>query len=95
MKSFSTFTIATTLALITVFFSAATKKVQNEEWISLFNGKDISNWFVKIQHHETGDNFGIRSAWKMALLKCATINTIHSTNSSGICILNNPTPTII
>ncbi|MES2373793.1 MAG: DUF1080 domain-containing protein [Bacteroidota bacterium] len=29
-----------------------------EEWISLFNGKDINNWFVKIQHHETGDNYG-------------------------------------
>lgn len=29
-----------------------------EEWIDLFNGKDIDDWFVKIQHHETGDNFG-------------------------------------
>ena len=28
------------------------------EWISLFNGKDIKDWFVKIQHHETGDNYG-------------------------------------
>ena len=29
-----------------------------EDWIALFNGKDISDWFVKIQHHETGDNYG-------------------------------------
>ncbi|MES2332345.1 MAG: DUF1080 domain-containing protein [Bacteroidota bacterium] len=29
-----------------------------EEWISLFNGKDIKDWFVKIQHHETGENYG-------------------------------------
>jgi len=29
-----------------------------DKWISLFNGKDINDWFVKIQHHETGDNFG-------------------------------------
>ncbi len=38
------------------------KETQNkpsaEEWISLFNGKDIKDWFVKIQHHETGDNYG-------------------------------------
>ncbi|PZR26971.1 MAG: DUF1080 domain-containing protein [Citrobacter freundii] len=27
-------------------------------WIKLFNGKDINDWFVKIQHHETGENFG-------------------------------------
>ncbi|MES2830243.1 MAG: DUF1080 domain-containing protein [Bacteroidota bacterium] len=24
----------------------------------LFNGKDIDDWFVKIYHHETGNNFG-------------------------------------
>ncbi|WP_276482148.1 3-keto-disaccharide hydrolase [Paraflavitalea pollutisoli] len=28
------------------------------KWISLFNGKDIDDWFVKIQHHEVGVNFG-------------------------------------
>ncbi len=28
------------------------------KWISLFNGKDLNDWFVKIQHHEVGDNFG-------------------------------------
>lgn len=26
-------------------------------WIELFNGKDINNWMVKINHHEVGDNF--------------------------------------
>lgn len=29
-----------------------------EEWIQLFNGKDINDWMVKIHHHETGDNYG-------------------------------------
>jgi hypothetical protein len=27
-------------------------------WQSLFNGKDLSGWIVKINHHETGVNFG-------------------------------------
>lgn len=27
-------------------------------WKKLFNGKDINDWFVKINHHETGVNFG-------------------------------------
>lgn len=27
-------------------------------WKTLFNGKDINDWTVKINHHETGDNFG-------------------------------------
>lgn len=33
-------------------------KAEKQEWISLFNGKDINDWIVKIHHHETGDNFG-------------------------------------
>ncbi|HET9746850.1 MAG TPA: DUF1080 domain-containing protein [Chitinophagaceae bacterium] len=28
------------------------------KWIALFNGKDISDWLVKIHRHETGENFG-------------------------------------
>ena len=28
------------------------------DWVSLFNGKDINDWVVKIHHHETGENFG-------------------------------------
>jgi len=31
---------------------------KKSEWMSLFNGKDINDWVVKINGHETGDNFG-------------------------------------
>ena len=30
----------------------------SEDWINLFNGKDINDWVPKINHHETGENFG-------------------------------------
>ncbi len=33
-------------------------KVSKEDWVSLFNGKDIKDWTVKIHHHEVGDNYG-------------------------------------
>ena len=36
----------------------AQHKSTKEEWIPLFNGKDLNDWFVKIQHHETGVNYG-------------------------------------
>jgi hypothetical protein len=36
----------------------AQKKPVNNNWMSLFNGKDIKDWIVKIHHHETGVNFG-------------------------------------
>lgn len=34
------------------------KTTATNEWVSLFNGKDINNWVVKIQHHDVGVNFG-------------------------------------
>ena len=27
------------------------------DWISLFNGRDLSGWTAKIRHHEPGDNY--------------------------------------
>lgn len=28
------------------------------KWIRLFNGKDLRDWIVKINHHDVGENFG-------------------------------------
>ncbi|MEP6626836.1 MAG: DUF1080 domain-containing protein [Ginsengibacter sp.] len=28
------------------------------KWVSLFNGKDINDWVVKIHHHKVNENFG-------------------------------------
>jgi len=55
------------IRFVIFFFVVATiaacepaQKVQtnNNGWVSLFNGRDINDWIVKIQHHEVGDNFG-------------------------------------
>jgi hypothetical protein len=37
----------------TIQYNTATGK-----WITLFNGKDINDWIVKIHHHDVGDNYG-------------------------------------
>ena len=37
------------------FFSFAQDQ---EEWIQLFNGKDLSGWDVKIKGFDLNDNFG-------------------------------------
>jgi len=34
------------------------KTATTNEWIKLFNGKDINDWVVKIYHHDAGVNFG-------------------------------------
>jgi Domain of Unknown Function (DUF1080) len=40
--------------------SCATSKTTADTltWVSLFNGKDLKDWIVKIHHHEVGDNYG-------------------------------------
>lgn len=53
--------LAVATLLCTLFASGckpAQKTNKQNEWISLFNGKDINNWTVKINHHDAGVNFG-------------------------------------
>lgn len=35
----------------------ADRNNQGEEWQSLFNGRDLDDWVVKIHRHELGDNY--------------------------------------
>ena len=46
--------VSLTFALPTI----AQKNAAVQHWKTLFNGKDISNWVTKINHHETGVNYG-------------------------------------
>lgn len=46
-----------TLLLVGVFSFTPPSKKEKEEWLSLFNGKDIKNWTVKIHHYDVGDNY--------------------------------------
>lgn len=49
------------IRFIVLFFLAgcsSPSKDTKQEWISLFNGKDMNDWIVKIHHHEVGENAG-------------------------------------
>jgi hypothetical protein len=37
--------------------SAANAQTRAGEWIRLFNGRDLSNWIVKIAKHDVGENY--------------------------------------
>ena len=50
--------IRTIVFLFLVSCSGHRHVVKDNDWISLFNGTDLSGWVVKIHHHETGVNFG-------------------------------------
>ena len=46
------------LILLTTVPFLGQNNPDREEWISLFNGKDLSDWIVKIKGYEPGVNFG-------------------------------------
>jgi hypothetical protein len=50
--------------------ASATESQSNEEnWIQLFNGKDLEGWTPKIRGHKLGDNFGNTFRVEDGLLK--------------------------
>ena len=46
------------VVVVAVSCSPSSKINTDRQWIKLFNGKDINDWMVKIQHHEVNENFG-------------------------------------
>lgn len=44
------------LLLLIIFQHCKEFQQGNDEWIKLFNGKDLNDWIVKIHHYEAGDN---------------------------------------
>ena len=50
--------IFTLLSFILLFGCAAQKYSLEKGWISLFNGKDLDDWIVKIKDHPVNENFG-------------------------------------
>jgi len=57
------------LFLLMVTLAMAQDKSKQEEWIQLFNGKDLKEWKVKITGHELDDNFGNTFRVQDGLLK--------------------------
>ena len=60
--------VAGLLCLILVPARAAEDEAKNK-WVSLFNGKNLDGWIVKIKGHELGENFGDTFRVEEGLLK--------------------------
>lgn len=47
------------LLLLTITFNACSQKnnADKEDWVSLFNGKDLTGWDIKIAGYEVNDNY--------------------------------------
>lgn len=56
-KHFASLLFICIIVLACAFNNKKLPSDNDKGWIRLFNGKDINDWFVKIQHHEVGENF--------------------------------------
>jgi Domain of Unknown Function (DUF1080) len=59
------------ILLIFIFAISCSEKSNpnQEDWLQLFNGKDLSDWDIKIAKHELNDNFGNTFSVEDSLLK--------------------------
>lgn len=76
------------LLLSFVFIGHA--KPKKEKWISLFNGKNLKNWTVKIHHHEVGDNFGNTFRAEDGMIKVRYDQYEHFNERYGHLYYNQP-----
>ncbi len=49
-------TLLTSLLAVATFSAAAANKPAQEEWVDLFNGKDLNNWTIKLKGYPAGEN---------------------------------------
>ncbi|MFO7824917.1 MAG: DUF1080 domain-containing protein [Cyclobacterium sp.] len=57
LKTFILLSGLTISFLLYSFDSSSPKISKQDEWQSLFNGKDLQGWTPKFYHHETGENY--------------------------------------
>jgi len=61
MKNLKLFHLVPAILLTTLFLSCSTPRVMNgpeqEEWLSLFNGKNLDGWVPKIRGYAAGENY--------------------------------------
>ena len=58
MNKFFSFSMLTLFVLLSCTTTPNKTNVVTDEWTPLFNGRDLDDWTVKIQHHDVGVNFG-------------------------------------
>ena len=59
----------TALAFCALALCSSVASAADEDWIQLFNGRDLTGWTPKITHHELGDNFAQTFRVEDGLLK--------------------------
>lgn len=46
------------IVIALIISACVSRKEAENEWVQLFNGRDLEDWIVKVHHHDVGVNFG-------------------------------------
>ena len=64
------FNIRSILIVLIILCSSSFSSCRSEkEWVSIFNGKDLTGWTIKIKGYPLGENFGNTMRVEDGLLK--------------------------
>ncbi len=69
---------------------APIKTVNNEEWISLFNGKDLSNWTIKFTGEDLNENYKETFIVEDSMIRIKYDNYENFNNKFAHIYYNNP-----
>ncbi len=83
------FSVSILLALLFVQ-SCQPADEKKENWISLFNGKDLNDWIIKINHHELNENYNNTFRVRDSLLVVDYSEYDTVTNDFGHIYYNKP-----
>ncbi|MBP8960055.1 MAG: DUF1080 domain-containing protein [Bacteroidales bacterium] len=84
-------TLLTYMAVLIFIFSCASEnKKEKEEWIQLFNGKNLDGWVIKIKGHPLGENFKNTFRVEDGILKVSYDKYENFDESYGHIYFNKP-----
>ncbi|MGQ9620812.1 MAG: 3-keto-disaccharide hydrolase [Bacteroidales bacterium] len=83
------FVIYCMIFLVAISCTSEGKK-EKEEWIQLFNGKNLDNWFIKIKGHKLGENYNNTFRVEDGILKVSYDNYEKFNASYGHIFYKTP-----
>ena len=69
---------------------AGHKPAERQEWIQLFNGRNLDGWTPKFTHHDLGENFNNTFRVEDGLLKVRYDNWTNFTDEFGHLFYKDP-----
>lgn len=78
------------LSFVLILFTLSCQQQKEDEWVNLFNGKDLEGWIPKITGYPTGENYGETFRVEDGLLTVSYDNYYRFGNRFGHLFYEKP-----